>query len=246
MQKAWLTTEDGLFLFASCDLFAEKPWQSPVSRLIFGVTKEFADERLRYLRRRIYTDQALSPWEQNLVKVCAKRISLSESFQEDRLSAKRVIDIGQKFISDPTSIRCEDLVGIRLSSKEALSLAVKLANDEQTAYKHENLHRSPRAVAAILCKKNGELLGAAVNTNADCQMRHAEVNLFLNLAAEDHLRLPADSVLYTSLKPCRMCAGLVLTLMAANESRIKIIAAQDDPGSFGRHNLLNSILTFQA
>ena len=72
-------------------------------------------------------------------------------------------------------------------------------------------------------------------------MRHAEVNLLLAMAARGIHRIPRGTVLYTSLKPCRMCASLILAMQEAPTS-LRVIALEDDPGPHGRHNILPGLV----
>lgn len=248
MGNAWISAEGGLFLYACGSERQEAPFHTAVTRLIYGITTEFGEERLRFLRKRIYTDYPLSLFEKNLIKVCAKRSSESDCFASDKASARNVIDIGYDFIPDAESMRCADQRDKRLTPTEARNLALQLASAEMANHSDLKPHLSPRAVGAVLCDNNGRLLGAAVNTNAQCQMRHAEVNLFLNLWAEGQTKIPQGAILYTSLKPCRMCASLILSLIQVDGETahsIKIIASQDDRGPMGRHHLLDGILKIE-
>jgi tRNA(Arg) A34 adenosine deaminase TadA len=93
---------------------------------------------------------------------------------------------------------------------------------------------------AALLDREGEILGANVNTNAGSQLRHAEVNLLLSLAERGMSSIPAGATLFISLKPCRMCAAAIIPHV---ESRaLRIIALNDDPGPHGRHQMLANSL----
>ncbi|MEI6397654.1 MAG: Bd3614 family nucleic acid deaminase [Pseudomonadota bacterium] len=240
-QAAWVTGEGSLVVFARGASAPENPLDSAVTRLIFGINTEFGEERYRLLRRRIFTDGPLSNWDHNLIKVCAKRVSTGGDFRSATPDGIRVIDVGHDIKQDATSIRATDHVGKQFSPDGALSLVRQLAEAGDLANSMAKTHLKPRGGASALVGIDGILLGAAVNTNHTCQPRHAEVNLFLNLIRASIQQIPAGSTLYTSLKPCRMCASLILALAPSRD--VKIIAGCDDPGTFGRHNLLDGILT---
>jgi len=63
-------------------------------------------------------------------------------------------------------------------------------------------------IGAILVSGQGEVLSWGVNTG---EFRHAEVNTIINYFRlhPESSRLPAKSVLFTSLKPCLMCSTLI-------------------------------------
>jgi tRNA(Arg) A34 adenosine deaminase TadA len=99
-----------------------------------------------------------------------------------------------------------------------------------------------RPVAAILLDDTGRLLMAARNTNHSNQMMHAEVNMLVNYANEYQTKIPKGAALVCSLKPCRMCASLLVSL-CEDPLTIKVYAAEDDRGCFGRHKILDNLLT---
>jgi len=249
---AWINTSEGLCIFASTinhvgshDYTGTMDWiNSPIARLIHGINVEFGAERLRILRQRICADYDISSWDHNLIKVCAKRFCNSRNLDEDAAKARRVIDIGANLQVDQTSARLQHLTGKVFSHKDALELCVSLADEQKSTHSDVKLHLAPRKVGALILDRSGKLLVATVNTNASCQMLHAEVNLILNLRERGIHEIPNGAQIYVSLKPCRMCASLILR-SAFNSSSIKIIAAADDTGRFGRHNILSGILEIQ-
>ncbi len=274
--RAWLIAEGGVVLTATSanSTAAPLPWHSAVTRLITGVNATFGEERYRYLRRRIICDGEISIWNRNLVKVCAKRITDSRSKEGTNSNpdffsvineATRVIDVGIDLTCDPNSERCAESLGQKLTSCDAINLvagmvarlAAGMASAEIDLHKksdnqkQEKKHQIPRCVASLLVDGDGRLLGANVNTNVGFQLRHAEVNLLVSLAERGFTQIPPGATLYTSLKPCRMCASLILALSPTEASASKsptknlpyqVIALSDDPGPHGRHQMLGSSL----
>ena len=249
---AWINTAEGLFLFASAingsgghEYTGKSDWiNSPIARLIHGINVEFGAERLRILRQHICADYDISHWDQNLIKVCAKRFCKSSNLNEDAAKAGRVIEIGANLQFDQSSARLQEMTGQIFSHKDALELCISLADAQKSNHADVKLHLAPRNVGALILDGSGKLLAATVNTNSSCQMRHAEVNLILHLRERGIHEIPDGAQIYVSLKPCRMCASLILS-SALNSSSIKIIAAADDTGRFGRHNFLSGILKIQ-
>jgi tRNA(Arg) A34 adenosine deaminase TadA len=258
--RAWLVAEGGILITATGSASSQLPWTSAVTRLIAGVNATFGEERYRYLRRRIFCDGEISTWDRNLVKVCAKRITQCDNSTEDYAaqvnSATRVVDVGLDLLADEDSERCSQAIGSLslslslslsfslslspMTPRDAIILTAQLASTEQQKFSGAKLHQAPRSVACILLDHSGKLLGANVNTNAGSQLRHAEVNLLLSLAKRGMTCIPDGATLFTSLKPCRMCAA---ALVPHVESRsLRIIALNDDPGPHGRHQMLASSL----
>jgi deoxycytidylate deaminase len=246
---AWIKTKDNLLLYANGNPFDSSPFASPVTRLIYGISSEFGEERFRFLRQRIFLLTHPSIWETNLVKVCAKRLSTAPNFELNGTPTHKQLDIGKNLEPETSATRHTELNGCRLAKTDALKLVSEIAAEEVRMAQLAGLkrHHSSRPVSALLCDSDDRVLGVAVNTNATCQLRHAEVNLLLQVAQAGISALPNGSKLYTSLKPCRMCASLLLSFGRSEKnsgpSTLQIFAAEDDPGTFGRHHLLDGILT---
>jgi pyrimidine deaminase RibD-like protein len=233
--EAWIEAAGGLVVTANRGPGA-MPWDSAVTRLIHGVSAEFGEERYRILRRPLNVCGHLSEWDRNLVKVCAKRISRQEKKSAWPRGA-RVIDTGRDLLPDVESVRCPELRDTFASCAEIRELITALASNERQKWLGKPLHLSPRCVVAALTGPDGKILGVHANTNTSIQMRHAELNLFLAMHAAGMHKIPEGSTLYVTLKPCRMCASLILALQA-KPSPLKVIALEDDPGPHGKHQLL--------
>ena len=236
--------EGGLVITATGSPSSTLPWTSGVTRLIAGVNATFGEERYRYLRRRIFCDGEISTWDRNLVKVCAKRITQCQdsrnNYEEHAASATRVVDVGMDLLADHDSERCTEALGSCISSRDAMMLTAQLASAEHQKFSRAKLHQAPRSVACLLVDSAGQILGANVNTNAGSQLRHAEINLLLSLAARGMPSIPTGATLFTSLKPCRMCAAAIAPHVTS--TALRIIALNDDPGPHGRHQMLASSL----
>jgi hypothetical protein len=248
MQTAWLETDEKLLIFATEDTNDDSIFGSALTRLIYGVSTAFGEERLRYLRKRILTTGRMTLWEKNLIKVCAKRASTVSEFRTDQFNESKYIDIGATMNTDTKALRRQDLIGAKLLETPALDILRLIANEDSLTAQNEKLkqHQRSRPISAIICDDNDTVLAIAVNTNASCQMRHAEVNLFLQLRSQGIRKLPAGSKIYTSLKPCRMCAALILEYACdLGQGHTRVVALEDDLGPMGRHRLLDGMLQIQ-
>jgi tRNA(Arg) A34 adenosine deaminase TadA len=103
-------------------------------------------------------------------------------------------------------------------------------------------------IGAILVSKQGEILAWGVNTNQTNQTYHAEVNMIQSYAARlgaGFTGLPVDCRIYTTLKPCRMCAGMIMQT-AADPGRFKVFFEQSDPSTYATGTALDGNLARQS
>jgi tRNA(Arg) A34 adenosine deaminase TadA len=81
-------------------------------------------------------------------------------------------------------------------------------------------------IAAVLVGPDGKLLSWGVNTNAGNVTRHGETNCLQTFFAQAEQDVPEGSTLYTTLRSCEMCAGMLATV-ARN---LRVIYGGRDPG----------------
>jgi tRNA(Arg) A34 adenosine deaminase TadA len=118
----------------------------------------------------------------------------------------------------------------------ATGLAAELRRRAETVGPGE---RWDNAVAALLVDGDGALLGWATNTGAHNATSHAEVNLALGWLRASRCRLPRDGRVYVTLKPCKMCAGLLWDA-AQDPLGLRVVYAQEDPGPCARETVLDA------
>lgn len=99
------------------------------------------------------------------------------------------------------------------------------------------LHARDRRVGAALVGPDGELLAASANTNGANRTLHAELNALLGLWLGARARLPRGARLYATLRPCKMCAGLLWEL-SEEPGTVAVYFAEDDPGTGARNTVL--------
>lgn len=92
-------------------------------------------------------------------------------------------------------------------------------------------------IGTMLVSKQGEILAWGVNTG---KYRHAEVNTLISyfLRNSSQTNLPVDSVLFSTLKPCRMCSTYIS--QAWNGGKTRIWYGMMDEGGSGSTPLLGS------
>ncbi|WP_426209076.1 Bd3614 family nucleic acid deaminase [Massilia sp. TWP1-3-3] len=93
-------------------------------------------------------------------------------------------------------------------------------------------------IGAILTSKHGDVLAWGVNTG---EHRHAEVNTVISyfLRNPGATRLPVDSVLFSTLKPCKMCSSLIKA--ASDAARTRVWYGMMDEGKSGASKLLGNM-----
>jgi tRNA(Arg) A34 adenosine deaminase TadA len=205
--------------------------------LIQGIYDLKPEQARRIVRHRIFTTGGPSPSLSGIVKVAAKRITPSLTEQDEVFqirSGEKLVEIHARDIHRPPP---PDLSGLLQNSSEWsnsqwMSLAKTLAHQ---IHRQEARYASDRPIAALLVSAENTLLGAAVNTNAKNRTLHAEMNLIASLSSR---RIPPGSRLFTTLKPCRMCAGMICD--SSSELRaLQVIFSEDDPGPHARNTALD-------
>lgn len=245
---AWLQAAGDVILFAESSPSADDEshleyfTNNAVAQLIHGINIEFGVERFRYLRKSIMTNYELTDWEKNLIKVCAKRYCELKLFEQETSFAKTTVKIGRQIKPGQNALLMNGPGKKTLRINDALKLAKKTAQHLELCAQARPRFSRDRAVVALLLDANGRPLMAARNTNHESQMLHAEVNLFLSFLANYSTKVPKGYSLVSSLKPCRMCASLFLSI-CEDPGTVKVFSCEDDGGRFGRHHLLGGILT---
>ncbi len=229
---AWLEHE-GHRLWARGDV--EGPLTS-VARLVLGVSLREPRWARKILRERIFHTRGLGPFEWGLVKVAAKRAALASAGPLEGLEITEM--------PDWSALEARDWIGQVLSTETAAQAAAsELEHAAQAArvpHANEDAKRFQwdRAIGAVLVSAQGEVLGAASNRSSVSPLLHAELVCLLGFWSRTQRKLPPGARLYVTLKPCRMCAGLIVAM--AGESAPNAVWYRDfDPGPMARATVLD-------
>ena len=200
--------------------------QSSVTVLIQGIYERYPALARLLMRNRIYASNAPTEMCLGMVKVAAKRLSAPLKPAEGEL---------------PLFLKFEEVTFSQVQPSEPLQLAppgpfnhqqdwMRLTlNLAEKAHRDKNLYQSDRLVAAILVSSEGKLLSWAINQNAKNRTLHSEVLLIQNFFRHNQKPIPEDSTLYVSLKPCKMCAGMIWTA-TQNPKSLRVYYEQFDSG----------------
>lgn len=95
-------------------------------------------------------------------------------------------------------------------------------------------------IGSILCSDSGQVLSWGVNNGG---YRHAEVNTIINYFRLNPTKsaLPADAVLFSTLKPCRMCSTFIKSSYTGG--KIRVWYGMMDEGGSGATPLLGKLST---
>ncbi len=221
-------------LFVTTEKGAHPCVSAPV-RLIQAIHGAFPERARAITRARIHATTVESAAARGTVKVAAKRMNcgLSATFMDVPGSTPELLEVP---LAEPgpffeTEILIPEGDGARLALVLELADGVERKADSP-------LHESDRAVAALLVSREGRCLGWAPNRNALNRTQHAEVNLVQGYLARYPAGLPPGASVYVSLKPCKMCAGMLWDAAAEIRS-LRVVYALDDPGPKARNTVLD-------
>jgi len=95
------------------------------------------------------------------------------------------------------------------------------------------------SIAALLVSAEARILAWAVNSSARNKTLHAEVNLVQSYCRRTGAPLPAGARIYTTLKSCKMCAGMIWSA-ARDPLSLRVFFGKDDPGPKARATVLSA------
>lgn len=201
-ELAWI--EDGpRVLFIRCPRGRVR---TALTELVVAVWQAFPRRALRLLRRPIHVQRGCDPFEQEVLRVGAKRVRIDGDgglpevactidMRPAAIAARRLAIVGR-----PIAARAAT------GSDDVPALHRRL---EAGARRDGPRSRQDRPVAATLWSAEGRLLAWARNRNGRVRVRHAELTL-VQAWCDRYGHLPHGSRIDVSLEPCRMCAAAIL------------------------------------
>ncbi len=223
-------------VYYSVNHFIPKTPISAITTLIQGIHHFYPEKSFFILRKKIYASYTATEMCHGMVKVTAKRfftplipkdhdISISFNFQEIIYP-----------ISENTKMKWPQIPEHKnLKNIEFLKLTETIANDISL---QSELYLSDRKIAAILVSNDNEILSIGINESSKNKTKHAEVNLIQNYYTKFNQPLPENCRIFTTLKPCKMCAGMIWHC-SKDISKVKVYYLNDDLGPFSKNTVLN-------
>jgi tRNA(Arg) A34 adenosine deaminase TadA len=218
-----------------------------VTRLIQGVYVLEPQNARKLLRHRILVSAPPTPLEKAMIRVAAKRFEVRRREELEYVlqatSASSVIEVPDVTIPEAALRSASDLVELRLTQsgdllRELLLSATRTEGSAPTEPRPR--YTQDRKVAAILIGADGRPLLGALNQNARFRTFHAELNLIYAWHKKHGTFLPPGSQIHVTLKPCKMCAALIVESYSKPEE-ISVTYLENDPGPFAQNTELDSI-----
>lgn len=240
--------DKGTVYFARFPAGAVAP-SSAVVKLLQGLFDRLVDHSFFILRQRIYTTAALTEMCRGMVKVVAKRITENlKPLDQGENPGWQFVEIGDttQIVSAVSRLNQENQKSVHeiaswfrgqaaQSPEQQLELASGLA---RLVPRGDVLHDYDRDIAAFLVNPEGELLSYGVNSNSKNKTLHAEVNLVQRLYRETGKKIPAGAVLYSTHKPCKMCAGMIYH-WCESPAQLKVYYSVEEKGGLSRQTVLD-------
>jgi tRNA(Arg) A34 adenosine deaminase TadA len=217
---------------------------SAIVRLIQGVYSTSPQTALSIIRNRIFSTAQASEMCHGMIKVAAKRLTDLVPEEAARtviegFSPAHQIDLSKALTALSAPLPFEQNLNARLplllspslnSENRWMELAKNLA-----AHTEETEHLP---IAALLVSADNRILSAAINFNGQNKTLHAEVNLIQSFYRIHQKKLPPGSKIVTTLKPCKMCAGMIWS-SAEDITSMKILFGEMDNGNHARETVLD-------
>lgn len=207
----------GVLYYAHGPISYKGPSSSVVT-LLQNIFEQFIDHSFFILRNRIFTTGTLSEMDRGMIKVVGKRATDQvQAFDHNLQTLPQMQNVAlSKTIETPhlspmnrwpkTEVEKRLPQKSNADAKELLRAAFALA---QEVPRGEVLHDYDRGIAALMFGADGGLLGFGLNSNSKNKTLHAEVNMVQRYFQETGSLLPKGTRIYSTHKPCKMCAGMI-------------------------------------
>jgi tRNA(Arg) A34 adenosine deaminase TadA len=206
---------------------------SALTTLIQGIYEKYPVQAKSIIRNRIYSTASSSAMDYGMIKVAAKR------FTNPVICSEKVSDLflDKVLIHFVPSSRADwpFHIPIPTNSSEMIHTIQKLRH---TVSHNFHLYDSDRPIAALLVSQDDKVLAWGTNSNSKNKTLHAEVNMLQSFYLKKQAPLPPGSTIYTTLKPCKMCAGMIWS-SALDPSSIQVLYLEDDLGPMAQQTVLD-------
>ncbi|WP_413289144.1 Bd3614 family nucleic acid deaminase [Bdellovibrio sp. HCB337] len=207
---------------------------SAVVKLLQGLFDRFVDHSFFILRNRIYTTAPVQAMCLGMTKIVAKRLQGEVQPQNHGVRLEeQAVQIGDEdalqavdLLSQENQLPLEHIQALR----KGASLMGWTRNLAELNARGDVLHDFDRDIACLLVDESGQVLSYGLNSNSKNKTLHAEVNMIQRYFREQQRKLPVSAQLYTTRKPCKMCAAMLLDWCEDPKS-LRIYYAEDDKSS---------------
>jgi tRNA(Arg) A34 adenosine deaminase TadA len=235
-QLAYLTHEGKTYLVQR-ERDAFEP-SSAVTDLIQILWQQFGSDALKMVREPIFHTGELTEMDHGMIAVSAKRTRRLTGTIEGMIAGlgKNLFDLSGKM--EVLSLGFESPKQ-ELDIPSALHIAEKVAALCNNTDRDLKMAERNRAIGAVLLNNKGEVLAVGANNAGKDRTRHAEVNLVQSYFQKTKKPIPVGATLVTTMKPCKMCGGMLWTA-AEDPLSLKIVYKEFDPGPNGSISVLTA------
>jgi cytidine deaminase len=262
---AWLEHNGQIYWASGPETLAP---ETAGSRLVQGIYERYPQQARAMVRNRIYLSGEKTPFCDGVIRVAAKRCTESQPLAkvfpdnecpgfkglrapscplnllgyEGSRGPLKPLDLSDGELCTeelPSHLpeRADSPKPLVLSLTEAFALCNQL--EAEIPKSESERYKADRPVAALVLDRDGRLLGQGLNSGSQNRTRHAELEAIRDAWARTGQKLPAGATLISTLKPCRMCAGLAWWF-CDDPAQLRVIYRDFDPGTNGRATVLDT------
>lgn len=209
--------EHNNFIYWSQDYYQKIPF-SPVVILLQNLFDQWIDQSFFILRNRVYYSGEFNYMDLGMLKVVAKRgtdkvVAKNHNMNLEKLSFVEICFttlnpmkfLGMNEINKNLVLNSEFELELNLEKLVSLNLSTIARHDQD------------RQIAAVLVDRNNKILSMGINSNSKNKTLHAEVVMLQKYYYQYKELLPVGSKIFSSHKPCKMCAGMIYELAQTKE-----------------------------
>jgi hypothetical protein len=226
--SAWVPVQGQILALRS----VPDPVSTPVLSLIQAIWEHLPGQAHAALRARLRTPLSPSPLDRAAVQLAAKKLTGDLEPHPGPLELP-VLELEPQLALARAKTRASVLEPLSPLA-DPRELDAWLPPEPNPA----PLAQRDRPLLAALLDPGGHVLLAARNTSGTNRTLHAELNLVHAWWMATGRPLPAGSRLLATLRPCRMCAALIVRAAAAP---LEVLYLHEDPGPLAQDTLLDEL-----
>lgn len=211
-----------------------------ITKLIQGISEKYKENSHFILRNKIYTSAPPTNICLSMIKVAAKRfVNLVPAEPFIFIDPPYVFEEIEHTITFESNNSILQLLNETKLSSDTDCMQLALALKEKVNIT-ESLALSDRKISAILVDAHFNLLAYGLNSNSKSRARHAEIDLIYHFYKKYQKKLPIQSKIFVTLKPCIMCANIIANF-TEDINKIKVFYYENDQGKLARKTVLDNL-----
>ncbi len=212
--------------------------------MIQGIFEQYIDHSFFILRNRIYTTESENSIAKGIIRIAGKRIDFGQEVEAFNrlLESNKVEEVlpqfGGAYFTESIHREMEEpesLLGLVNSMDRVQAIEWLLTR----VPRGEVLHDFNRPIVSMALDENKKIIGFNYNQNFKNKTLHSELLLADRIIRNDW---KVDQIV-CSLKPCKMCAAILVDLMKKKLVQ-KIVYLENDPGRLAQNTDLDGLENF--